>query len=271
MAANLEEVDTDPESIVAATAVAATAVDTTAVDAVAERLDIADIAAESRRLEAGPAEDRIRWALEHFGGRIGMSSSFGAQSACLLHMITRERPDIPVILVDTGYLFSETYQFVDELTERLGLNLHVYRNPLSPAWQEARWGRLWEQGVEGIERYNRMNKVEPMDRAMDELGLEAVMSGIRRQQSSTRETLPVLAVQRGRLKIHPIIDWTDMQIGEYLTEHELPYHPLWEQGYVSIGDWHTSHRLTDGMTEEQARFFGLKRECGLHEELDFVI
>jgi len=223
------------------------------------------------RLEQAEAQERVAWGLETFGERVALSSSFGAQSAVLLHMVTRQRPEIPVLLIDTGYLFEETYRFVDAMVERLGLNLKVYRSEFSPAWQEARFGRLWEQGVEGLDRYNRMNKVEPMERAQRELDLAATFSGIRRQQSSTRESLPVLASQRGHFKIHPIIDWTDQQVGRYLAEHDLPYHPLWDEGYVSIGDWHTSRRLTDGLSPEETRFFGLKRECGLHEEMDFVI
>ncbi len=235
------------------------------------RHGIADFAEVSKWLEEASAEERIGWALEHFGEGIGMTSSFGAQSAVLLHMATRQRPEIPVILIDTGYLFPETYRFVDDLTKQLDLNLQVYRSDLSPAWQEARWGKLWEDGLEGIERYNRINKVEPMDRALEQLGLSATMAGVRRQQSSTREFFPVLASQRGRIKVHPIVDWTDREIGEYLVANDLSYHPLWDEGYVSIGDWHTSHKLVDGMTAEETRFFGLKRECGLNEELDFVI
>ncbi|MEM7698517.1 MAG: phosphoadenylyl-sulfate reductase [Verrucomicrobiota bacterium] len=236
-----------------------------------ERLGISDLAAESARLEGLRSAERVAWALEFFGDRVVMSSSFGAQSAVMLHLVTLLKPNIPVVLVDTGHLFPETYHFIDSLTERLDLNLKTYRSDLSPAWQEARWGKLWEQGVEGIERYNELNKVEPMNRALDELGASAVLSGIRRQQSSTRESLPVLAAQNGRIKIHPIIDWTDMDIGRYLVDNDLPYHPLWDEGYVSIGDWHSTRKLTDGMTEEETRFNGLKRECGLHENLDFQI
>lgn len=238
---------------------------------ISEPSGISDLSAEAARLENAISVERIRWALDHFDGRVAMTSSFGAQSAVLLHMATALKQDIPVILVDTGYLFPETYQFIDELRERLQLNLQVYRNPLSPAWQEARFGKLWEKGVEGIEQYNLMNKVEPMEKALEELGISAVISGIRRQQSSTRENVPVVASQKGRIRVHPIIDWSDMEIGQYLARNNLPYHPLWEEGYVSIGDWHTTRKLTDGMTEEETRFFGLKRECGLNEELDFVI
>jgi phosphoadenosine phosphosulfate reductase len=225
-----------------------------------------DLEELNRALQSLSAEQRVAWALEHFAGHIVLSSSFGAQAAVSLHMVTRQCPDIPVILVDTGYLFAETYQFVDELTARLALNLKVYRAELSPAWQESRYGKLWEQGLAGIEQYNRINKVEPMQRALSELRARAWIAGLRRQQSSSRRNLGVLALQSGFTKIHPLIDWSDRDVYRYLKQYDLPYHPLWHQGYVSIGDTHTTQRLADGMTEEQTRFFGLKRECGLHED-----
>src|SRR5699024_8931450 len=137
-------------------------------------------------LEAYPAEQRVAWALARYADGIALASSFGAQAAVSLHMVSVQRPDIPVILIDTGYLFPETYRFVDALTARLGLNLQVHRARLSPAWQEARYGRLWEQGLEGIERYNALNKVDPMRQALDELGVQAWFSGLRRQQSASR-------------------------------------------------------------------------------------
>jgi phosphoadenosine phosphosulfate reductase len=216
------------------------------------------------RLEKASAEERVAWALERFRPQIMLSTSFGAQSAVSLHLVTRQWPLIPVVLIDTGYLFPETYRFADQLTERFKLNLKVYRAPLSPAWQEARFGKLWEQGVEGIERYNQINKVEPMQRAIRELDVRGWITGLRRQQSRSRSELGVLRLQDGLVKIHPLVDWTDRMIYQYLTKHDLPYHPLWEKGYVSIGDVHTTRPLTADMTEEETRFFGLKRECGLH-------
>lgn len=216
-------------------------------------------------LEAQSAEQRVAWALEHYKPHLVLSSSFGAQAAVCLHLATAEWPEIPVVLIDTGYLFPETYAFIDELTARLKLNLQIYRATISPAWQEQRHGKLWEQGVDGIKKYNQINKVEPMKRALKELDAKAWISGLRRKQSSSRENLGVLVEQDGRVKIHPIIDWTDKDVYVYLTKFNLPYHPLREQGYVSIGDVHTTRRLTDGMTEEQTRFFGLVRECGLHQ------
>ncbi len=211
-----------------------------------------------------PAEQRALWALEHLPGQPILTSSFGAQAAVMLHLMTRIVPDIPVILVDTGYLFPETYRFADELTERLNLNLKVYRPTLSPAWQEARLGKLWEQGLEGIDHYNLINKVAPMEQALAELEAGIWFAGLRRQQSRSRAELPFLRLQDGRFKVHPVLDWGDQAVRGYLRRHRLPEHPLRHQGYVSVGDVHTTRPLKPGMFEEETRFFGLKRECGLH-------
>ena len=216
-------------------------------------------------LEKMSAQERIAWALDNLPDNHIVSSSFGAQSAVMLHLLTQVKPDIPVVLTDTGYLFPETYGFVDTLTEKLGLNLQVYRADISSAWQEARFGRLWEQGIDGIEKYNRMNKVEPMQRALSELDAGTWFAGLRRSQSDSREKLPVLQKVGGQFKLYPIIDWSNKDLHYYLKDNDLPYHPLWEQGYVSIGDWHTTQSLEEGMSEQDTRFFGLKRECGLHE------
>jgi phosphoadenosine phosphosulfate reductase len=215
-------------------------------------------------LELMDAEDRVQWALERLPGAHALSSSFGAQAAVSLHMVTRAAPEIPVLLVDTGYLFPETYRFVDELAVRLRLNLKVYQPSVSPAWLEARHGRLWEQGVEGIERYNALRKGEPMRRALAELGVGTWFAGLRRDQARSRRRIRPLQLRDGRWKVHPIFDWTDRQVFEYLRRHELPYHPLWHEGYVSIGDWHTTRSLAEAGDPEATRFFGLKRECGLH-------
>jgi len=215
-------------------------------------------------LERMSAEDRIAWALEHLPGNHALSSSFGAQAAVSLHLVASAAPEIPVILVDTGYLFPETYRFVDELVEQLGLNLKVYQPSMSPAWLEARYGKLWEQGIEGIERYNDLRKSEPMGRALNDLGVGSWFAGLRRQQSKTRSAIRPLEFHRGRWKVHPICDWTDREVFQYLGRHGLPYHPLWHQGFVSIGDWHTTRSLAEAGDVEATRFFGLKRECGLH-------
>ena len=214
------------------------------------------------------AQERVAWALETLPGRHVLSSSFGAQSAVMLHLLTQQKADIPVVVIDTGYLFPETYRFIDELTERLDLNLKVYRSELSSSWQEARFGRRWEDGIDGLAAYNRDNKVLPMERALEELEVGTWFAGLRRSQSSGRAKTPFLDSSGERWKAHPIADWTDRDVYLYLKEHSLPYHPLWDKGYVSIGDVHTTRSLADAGSREETRFFGLQRECGLHE-MDF--
>jgi len=233
-----------------------------------------DVLAANQELEGATALERVCWAAGLFGDRLVMSSSFGAQSAVMLHLVTRVLPDIPVLFIDTGHLFPETYRFAEELREKLNLNVKKYHALSTAAEQEALHGKLWEQGPEGLARYNFINKIEPMNRAVTETGAKAWLAGLRRQQASTREKLPVVLKQKNTFKIHPIIEWTDRDVYLYLQKHDLPYHPLWHEGYVSIGDWHSTSRLEAGMMEEQTRFNGVKRECGLHEisgNLDFQI
>lgn len=233
-----------------------------------------NFASVNERLETASAEERVRWALEQFGERLVLSSSFGVQAAVMLHLVTRIVPDIPVVFIDTGYLFPETYRFAEALRERLNLNTRKYHATMTAAEQEALFGRLWEKGREGLEKYNLINKVEPMNRAIAELGAKGWLTGLRRQQATTRRNLRVVEKQNRVFKIHPIVDWTDRHIYLYLKEHDLPYHPFWDKGYISVGDWHSTSKLEAGMNPEDTRFNGVKRECGLHEvsgQIDFQI
>lgn len=219
----------------------------------------------NKQLEKFSAVRRIEWALENLQGDYIVTSSFGIQAALMLHMTTRIMPDIKVILLDTGYLFPETYGFIETLVDRLNLNLHVYRGDISPAWQEHKYGQLWKQGESGIDKYNHINKVEPLQRALQENNVGCWFSALRRQQSKTRSLLPVLQLKNNTYKIYPIVNWSHQDVHHYLTKFKLPYHPLWEKGYVSLGDIHTTRPLVQGMSEDETRFYGLKRECGIHD------
>ncbi|MFV0430583.1 MAG: phosphoadenylyl-sulfate reductase [Alphaproteobacteria bacterium] len=214
------------------------------------------------------AQERIQYMLQMSNDKnepIILSSSFGVQSAVCLHLCTQLKSDIPVIFIDTGYLFKETYRFAQELTEKLKLNLHIYKNPIPPQKQEEQFGQLWTKGLKGIEQYNLMNKVEPMQRALKDFNVKFWLAGLRREQSTSRQNLAFIKSQWGCLKCFPILDWSDYDIGQYLKKHQLPYHPLWHKGYVSVGDTHTTKSVFEVNHIEQTRFFGLKRECGLHE------
>ncbi|STW72604.1 phosphoadenylyl-sulfate reductase [Klebsiella michiganensis] len=198
---------------------------------------VLQLAETNSQLEKLSAEARVAWALENLPGEYVLSSSFGIQAAVSLHLVNQVRPDIPVILTDTGYLFPETYQFIDELTDKLNLNLKIYRAKESAAWQEARYGKLWEQGVEGIEKYNDINKVEPMNRALEELNAQTWFAGLRREQSGSRAHLPVLAIQRGVFKVLPIIDWDNRTVYQYLQKPRPEVSPAVGAGLFVCGGY----------------------------------
>jgi len=215
------------------------------------------------QLEGKGAEEIVRWAGEVFGDGLAMTSSFGAQSAVMLHLVTRAVPDLPVILIDTGYLFPETYHFIKELDDRLSLNLKVYNPALMPARYEALHGKTWEY-AEGLAHYHQVFKVEPLQRALKELNITAWLAGLRAEQTDHRATLRTVEKQDGLYKVHPILRWTRKDIGAYMAEHDLPYHPLVEKGYASIGDTHSTRPVTDGQDEREGRFGGFAQECGIH-------
>ncbi len=225
-----------------------------------------DLAAVNQQFENADAIATVKWSAETFGNGLVMSTSFGIQAAVMLHLVTSIVTDIPVIWVDTGYLPDATYKFAEELTQRLNLNLKVYQSPISPARMEALYGKLWEQNdVEAFERYDRLRKVEPMQRALAELNATAWLAGLRKAQTQHRQTLDRIEKQEDIYKIYPILHWNSRDIYQYLTKHDLPYHPYFDLGYVSVGDWHSSRPLTaEDENERDTRFNGLKQECGLH-------
>lgn len=224
-----------------------------------------DLDAVNAELGDADAQAVVTWAADRFGDRLMMTTSFGAQAAVMLHLVTQAKPDIPVVFIDTGFHFTETYQFADELTDRLGLNLKVYTSEVSPAWMVARHGKLWEQQTrEALERYDNMHKVEPMQRALRELRPAAWAAGLRAGQTDHRGSLRRVDVQDGVVKVHPILHWTTKDVHEYLKAHRLPYHPLYDQGYASIGDWHSTRKIGESEDERAGRFAGLKQECGIH-------
>ncbi|MDB4353753.1 phosphoadenylyl-sulfate reductase [Akkermansiaceae bacterium] len=225
-------------------------------------------------LEAQQAGERIAWLYETFGDRVVASSSFGLQAAVMLNLIAKNAPQIPIIFVDTGYLFSETYAYIEELKSQLDVDIRHYVPRQTAAHQEAIYGKLWEQGAEGNQKYATINKVEPMNRAIQEIGGDIWLSGLRRSQSSTRANRQLAEQQSSTLKVYPILDWADAQVASYFYENNLPKHPLEEKGYVTMGDWHSTRLPKQGEDAESTRYNGEKYECGLHEasgENDFQI
>lgn len=212
------------------------------------------------------SEQLIEWAIDQFGVGLVMSTSFGIQSAVMLHLATSIREDIPVIWVDTGYLPPETYEYAETMRQRLNLNLHVAQSPISPADMEARFGRLWESdNVEDLTRYDRIRKVEPMQRTLRELKATAWISGLRADQTDYRSGLPRCKQSGSLLRIYPILHWSKRQVWQYLQEFSLPQHPLRQRGYTTVGDDHSSRPVMPSDNRDRdTRFRGKKQECGLH-------
>ena len=233
-----------------------------------------DVETTQAFLEALDAQAMLRWGIDTFGTGFALTTSFGIQSAVLLHMsselghaagLTLPASGIPVIWVDTGYLPAETYRYAEQLRSRLRIDLHVAQAELSPARMEALHGRLWETGQLGdLELYHRLRKVEPLDRALTDLGVRCWASGVRGSQTDHRKAMQVLDRVRDRWSLRPLLTWTSKDIYYYMQRHDLPQHPLFDQGYSTVGDWHSSAPDDGGLSGRATRFGGLKQECGIH-------
>jgi phosphoadenosine phosphosulfate reductase len=212
------------------------------------------------------AEEVVEWAAATFGDGLVVQTSAGTQASVMLNLVTRIVPDVKVVFVDTGYLPKETTEYMATLKEELNLNLTVARPRLSPDELEAEHGRLWETDHE---RYGHITKVEPMNRALEELGCTAILSGLRGGQTETRAGLSKVSFDLGsqRFKILPILDWTKQDVQHYQKTMMLPRHPLQAKGFATVGDAHSSRALRHGETDERAtRFGGKTQECGLHTQ-----
>ena len=223
-------------------------------------IDPEELSAALASLRAG---ERLRLLYEQLGDRLVASTSFGLQAAVMLHLIHEHAPKIPVVFIDTGFLFPETYQYAELLASKLNLDLRIYQPTVSAARIQALWGDLWDDGKDGADRYGLLTKIEPMNRALRETGADVWLSGLRRSQSKTRVDRPFVEQQKKTVKAYPILDWADAQVDLYLHQNGLPRHPLAEKGYVTMGDWHSTRPSEDG-SSESTRFNGEKFECGLH-------
>jgi phosphoadenosine phosphosulfate reductase len=216
------------------------------------------------RFEGVDPQAIITWAAERFMPRFAVTSSFQTQSVALLHLISQTRPDIPVIFLDTGYHFPETLAYRDQLVERFGLTLRVIRSAANPADLVKSHGDALYRRDPELCCY--IHKVEPMQRALRDL--DAWMTGIRHDQTDGRaQALPVELLPGGRVKINPLLAWTRQDLWTYINRHKLPAHPLFSQGYLSVGCAPCTAPVMDGGDERSGRWAGTDQtECGLHTE-----
>ncbi|WP_426255888.1 phosphoadenylyl-sulfate reductase [Sphingomonas sp. DC2300-3] len=229
---------------------------------VAPAFTAADAAAMQIRFAGMPAPEMLRELLTgELAGRIASVSSYGAESAVLLHMVAQIDKDVPVIFTNTQKMFGETLAYRDELSERLGLtDLRVFRpDPRVLALRDAT-GMRWSYDPDGC---CEIRKVEPLRRALGPF--DAWISGRKGFQAGTRTALPRFEEDDGRLKINPLADWSKDQLDAYFAEHDLPRHPLEAQGYLSIGCAPCTSKVRPGEDPRAGRWRGWdKVECGIH-------
>ncbi|WBL35827.1 phosphoadenylyl-sulfate reductase [Tepidiforma flava] len=214
------------------------------------------------RFETAEPQEIVRWAVETFGDGLSIGASFGGASGmAILHMAARLKPDVHVFVLDTDYLFEETYETMRRAVPALGLtNVQVYKSKLTHEEQARQYGAaLW---MRDPDLCCELRKVEPNRRALE--GRTAWMSGLRRDQSEGRADTPIVAwaAKFGVVKINPLANWTEKQTWAYLLEHGVPYNPLLDRGYASIGCYNCT---VPGVQGRAGRWQGFEKdECGLH-------
>lgn len=215
------------------------------------------VQSQAQSLAGATPEGVLEWAIRTFPGKAGLTCSFSGQGVVLAHMIARIDRRVPVIFLDTGLHFPETYAFKEQFVKQYDLNLVEYRPEADP-------GPLYETDAD---RCCAIRKVEPMQRAVG--SLDAWITALRRDQSETRSEAELLEYHevdgRPLVKVLPLAHWTRKEVWAYIFEHHIPYHPLLDLGYSSIGCLPCTVPTSPGEHERAGRWSGKgKRECGLH-------
>jgi len=227
----------------------------------------ADVDALNARFAGVPTLEMLRGLLTgELAGRVALVSSFGTESAVLLHLVAQIDTAIPLIFTNTQKMFGETLAYRDALTERLGFtDLRVYRpDPVLLAAKDAT-GLRWSYDPDGC---CAIRKVEPLQRALK--GFDAWISGRKGFQASTRAALPLFELDKEhadgpKLKINPLAGWSKDALNAYFEAHDLPHHPLEAEGYLSIGCSPCTSKVMPGEDPRAGRWRGWdKVECGIH-------
>ena len=213
--------------------------------------------------ESWTAEEVLTWAYREFGHEVAISSAFGAEGMVLIDIAARVRRNFRVFTIDTEFLFPETYSLMDHVEQRYGIKIEKVYPLLSPEQQEKVHGAgLWSRNPD---RCCEIRKVEPLRRKLAEM--RAWITGIRREQTTSRAEARKAGWDEkfGLIKINPIADWSSQQVWRYIHDHDVPYNPLHDRGYPSIGCWPCTRPVGAGEDERAGRWAGrVKKECGLH-------
>ncbi len=213
--------------------------------------------------EKWTAEEVLRWAFDRFGNNIAISSAFGVEGMTVIDMASRVHPRFRVFTIDTEFLFPETYNLMDEIESRYRIKIEKVYSLLSPEEQEQQHGAaLWARDPDAC---CNLRKVEPLKRKLSEL--QAWISGIRRDQTVNRASAHKIEwdAKFGLVKINPIADWDSKQVWRYIHRHHVPYNPLHDRDFPSIGCMHCTRAVRPGEDPRAGRWAGFsKTECGLH-------
>jgi len=212
-------------------------------------------------LEAYSCEDLLRWSVDRFGEKMFMTSGFGPNSICIIHMLRDIYPDLPIYFIDTTYLFKETLALRDHYLS-MGVNIQVLRPDLSESeLEENRRNRLYEKDPEEC---CRVHKVSVFQQALK--AEHCWIAPLRKSSSKTRANIKAIeSLPNGVIRVCPLRDWTLDHIWEYIKKHNLKYNPLHDQNYLSIGCEKCTRPVVEGADERDGRWSGQKKtECGLH-------
>jgi phosphoadenosine phosphosulfate reductase len=222
-----------------------------------------EIATVNKRLADASAEQVLRWAVETFGDKLTMATAFGAEGCCLIHLLAEIDPTIRIFNLDTGYQFAETLQVRERIKERYGMEVELIRPEMTVAEYEAEHGGPLYRIRPDQCCHDR--KLEPLRRAV--AGYDAWISAIRRDQTSHRAAAGVLQwdAKFSLVKVNPLLSWTRKDVWNFILKHDIPYNPLHDHGYPSIGCWPCTVAVGRGEDERAGRWAGsVKKECGLH-------
>jgi phosphoadenosine phosphosulfate reductase len=223
-----------------------------------------ELARVSDELEERSPQEILRWAVDEFFPDLTLACSFGGPSGMVLvDMIAEIEPRVEVFYVDTDFLFPETYQTRDRVIERYGIQPVAYKPALTPEAQAAKYGdKLW---LSNPDLCCGLRKVEPNRRAL--AGKRAWISGLRRDQATTRRETPVVqwVNQLEVVKVNPLVNWTEADVWSYIVRNGVPYNPLHDQSYPSVSCTYCTKPVQPGDDPRSGRWQGFdKTECGLH-------
>lgn len=231
--------------------------------AVVEKFSKDQLSQANWELEGKSAPEILRWAVDQFFPKLTMATAFGPEGNCIIHMLAEIEPRVRIFNLDTGYQFKETLEVRERIKERYGIEVEYIRPEMDvPEYEAEHGGPLYVHRPDQC-CYDR--KVLPLRRAVE--GYEAWISAIRKDQTKERAQASIVQwdAKFSLVKVNPLLSWTKKDVWDFLLKNDIPYNPLHDQGYPSIGCWPCTRPVGDGEDERAGRWAGtIKKECGLH-------